>query len=179
MAHSKYYDEDRNSFLRKSIDDATPEEWDRASQNAYQLARELDELARDVSLTLEQEYQNDGSWLEFNGYNDSPTSITFTEDFNPRIEYKFREDQLIEELRLYIDKTYDQHYAGGKIQATEDIIDDGHGTGFCIGNAKKYLKRYGKKGETPAEWRKDIIKVLHYGLIQLYIHDLEHGNNTL
>jgi len=90
-------------------------------------------------------------------------------------QYKFREDVLLDELRSYIDKTYSQHYAGGKIQATEDIIDDGHGTGFCIGNAKKYLKRYGKKGETPEEWRKDIIKVLHYALIQLYIHDLEHN----
>ena len=102
----------------------------------------------------------------------------YLEDFNPRIQYKFRESELINELQLYIDKTYEQHYAGGKIQATEDIIDDGHGTGFCIGNAKKYLKRYGKKGETPAEWRKDIIKVLHYALIQLYIHDLEHGNTV-
>ena len=93
--------------------------------------------------------------------------------------YKFREGQLLDELRLYIDSTYNQHYAGGKIQATEDIIDDGHGTGFCIGNAKKYLKRYGKKGETPKEWRKDIIKVLHYSLIQLYIHDLEHDSEVV
>ena len=90
------------------------------------------------------------------------------------IDYKFCEAELLTELQGYIDSTYQQHYAGGKIQATEDIIDDGHGTGFCIGNAKKYLKRYGKKGETPAEWRKDIIKVLHYALIQLYIHDKEH-----
>lgn len=92
---------------------------------------------------------------------------------NKEIKYKFREDELITELLGYINRTYDQHYAGGKIQATEDIIDDGHGTGFCIGNAKKYLKRYGKKGESPAEWRKDIMKVLHYSLIQLYIHDEE------
>lgn len=88
--------------------------------------------------------------------------------------YKFNENNLIEEFTDYINSTYAQHYAGGKIQATEDIIDDGHGTGFCIGNAKKYLKRYGKKGETPAEWRKDLMKVLHYTLIQLYVHDEEH-----
>ena len=49
----------------------------------------------------------------------------YLEDFNPRIQYKFREAELINELQLYIDKTYEQHYAGGKIQATEDIIDDG------------------------------------------------------
>ena len=91
------------------------------------------------------------------------------------IDYKFNEKDLIDELQSYIDKTYNQHYAGGKIQATEDIIDDGHGTGFCIGNSKKYLKRYGKKGETPAEWRKDLMKVLHYSIIQLYVHDREYG----
>lgn len=90
------------------------------------------------------------------------------------IDYKFNESKLIQELWDYVDSTYEQHYAGGKIQATEDIIDDGHGTGFCIGNAKKYLKRYGKKGETPSEWRRDLMKVLHYTLIQLYVHDQEH-----
>lgn len=90
------------------------------------------------------------------------------------IDYKFNENKLIQELWDYVDSTYDQHYAGGKIQATEDIIDDGHGTGFCVGNAKKYLKRYGKKGETPVEWRRDLMKVLHYTLIQLYVHDQEH-----
>lgn len=89
------------------------------------------------------------------------------------IEYKYNEDSLLAEFREYVDSTYNQHYSHGKIQATEEIIDDGHGTGFCIGNAKKYLKRYGKKGETPQEWRKDIVKVLHYGLIQLYVHDLQ------
>lgn len=91
------------------------------------------------------------------------------------IQYKFREDELIEEFWRYIDSTYTQHYADGKIQAIEDIIDDGHGTGFCCGNIKKYNKRYGKKGQSPEEWRKDMMKVLHYALFQLYIHDMEHG----
>ena len=141
-----------------SINDATPEEWDRATR----------EVMRGYEITDE-----DISLCEFIQYHSGEPLELYVD--NPFIEYKFREAELIQELQLYINKTYDQHYAGGKIQATEDIIDDGHGTGFCIGNAKKYLKRYGKKGETPAEWRKDLIKVLHYGLIQLYIHDLEHG----
>lgn len=147
----------RGPDVRKRLNDATPEEWDR------------------VSTVLEKDYDILDDVYQYQ----IPFKSSVSDDFVPRIEYKFREDQLINELKLYIDKTYDQHYAGGKIQATEDIIDDGHGTGFCIGNAKKYLKRYGKKGETPTEWRKDIIKVLHYALIQLYIHDLEHGNNSL
>lgn len=90
--------------------------------------------------------------------------------------YKFRERTLLAELKKYIDSTYSQHYASGNIQATEDIIDDGHGIGYCIGNCKKYLKRYGKKG-TAEDSRKDLIKNLHYGLIALYVHDLEHDKN--
>lgn len=90
------------------------------------------------------------------------------------VEYKFDEGRIIDEIKRYIDGTYDEHYATGKIQATESIIDDGHGTGFCMGNVGKYGRRYGKKGETPAEWRKDLMKVIHYSIIQLYIHDMEH-----
>ena len=95
------------------------------------------------------------------------------------IDYKFREGKLLEEVKRYIDGTYDAHYATGKIQATESIIDDGHGTGFCMGNVGKYGRRYGKKGETPAEWRKDLMKVMHYALIQLFIHDKLHSRESL
>lgn len=91
------------------------------------------------------------------------------------IDYKFKENEILKEVSAYVDSTYDAHYSTGKIQATESIIDDGHGTGFCMGNVGKYGRRYGKKGETPAEWRKDLMKVIHYALIQLYIHDQEHG----
>lgn len=87
-----------------------------------------------------------------------------------KIEYKFREDELIEDFSRYIDSTYSGHYSRNKFQATEFVIDGGHGTGFCIGNVMKYAQRYGKKG-SKTEWRKDLMKVLHYALIQLYIHD--------
>ena len=50
-------------------------------------------------------------------------------------------------LREYIDSTYDEHYSENKFQATEFIIDGGHGEGFCIGNIMKYAQRYGKKTE--------------------------------
>lgn len=88
------------------------------------------------------------------------------------VDYKFREDELLEEFRDYVNSTYGQHYARDKFQATEFIIDGGHGTGFCIGNVMKYAQRYGKKGDGSAA-RKDLLKVLHYALIQLYVHDLE------
>jgi len=88
------------------------------------------------------------------------------------MNYKFNEDKLIEEFKRYVDQTYDQHYATDKYQATDIIIDSGHGTGFCLGNVIKYAKRYGRKGN-PDEWRKDVMKILHYALIQLHIHDQE------
>jgi hypothetical protein len=77
-------------------------------------------------------------------------------------------------LTSYINSTYDQHYSLNQYQATEFIIDDGHGEGFCIGNVLKYAQRYGKKG---GKNRADLMKVLHYGLIQLYIHDMEKLND--
>jgi len=86
------------------------------------------------------------------------------------IDYKYNEGELIRQFQEYINSTYGQHYSKDKFQATEFIIDGGHGTGFCIGNVMKYAQRYGKKG-THADARKDLLKVLHYALIQLYIHD--------
>ena len=88
------------------------------------------------------------------------------------ITYKYNEDILIKEFKTYVDATYRQHYSKDKFQATEFIMDGGHGTGFCIGNVLKYAQRYGKKG-TREDARKDLMKVLHYALMQLYVHDSE------
>lgn len=89
--------------------------------------------------------------------------------------YKYDEDQYLQELATYVDSTYGQHYSKNKIQTTEFIIDGGHGTGFCVGNIMKYAQRYGHKG-TPEDWRKDLMKVIHYGLIQLHVHDVTYGD---
>ena len=84
--------------------------------------------------------------------------------------YKYSEDKVLKELKEYIDSTYDEHYSQNKYQATEFIIDIGHGAGFCIGNILKYAQRYGKKG-TDKDHRKDLLKVLHYAIIALHNHD--------
>ena len=89
-----------------------------------------------------------------------------------KIDYKFDEANYVKELKEYVDLTYGQHYAKDKFQATEFIVDGGHGTGFCIGNVLKYAQRYGKKGSS-MDARKDLMKVLHYALIQLSVHDNE------
>ena len=88
----------------------------------------------------------------------------------PDIDYKFNEENLISEFKEYVDATYNSHYSQNGFQSTEIIVERGHGTGFCMGNIDKYSNRYGKKGNH-AEQRKDLIKIMHYALIQLSIHD--------
>jgi hypothetical protein len=92
------------------------------------------------------------------------------------IAYKFNENELIHELKEYIDSTYSAHYSRNKFQSTEFIIDCGHGQGFALGNVLKYVQRYGKKDGYN---RADLMKVLHYALIALYNHDHEESNNEI
>ena len=81
------------------------------------------------------------------------------------IDYKFNEGQIIQDIKEYVDKTYTSHYAQDVTkQATETIIDQGHGTGFCMGNILKYAQRYGKK---EGKNKNDLLKVIHYAIIQL------------
>ena len=82
----------------------------------------------------------------------------------PKKDYKFSEDIIINDVKKYIDDTYSSHYAKTTKQATEIIIDQGHGTGFCMGNILKYAQRYGKK---EGHNKKDLLKVIHYAVIQL------------
>ena len=91
-----------------------------------------------------------------------------------KIEYKYNENTTLKELKEYIDSTYDEHYSKNRFQATEFIIDGGHGEGFCIVNIMKYAQRYGKKD---GKNRRDLLKVIHYGIIALYINEMENLNN--
>ena len=84
------------------------------------------------------------------------------------IKYKYNENKALVELEKYINSTYDEHYSKNKFQATEFIIDGGHGEGFCIGNIMKYAQRYGKKNGYN---RSDLLKVVHYGIMALHNHD--------
>ena len=83
------------------------------------------------------------------------------------IKYKFNEDKILREIKNYVDSTYDQHYASGKYQATDMIIDAGHGESFSIGNIMKYAMRCGKKDEK----KKELMKIVHYAIIALYIEE--------
>jgi hypothetical protein len=85
------------------------------------------------------------------------------------INYKYSEDRILKELKEYVDKTYGQHYSQNKFQASEFIMDSGHGEGFCIGNIMKYAQRYGKKNGYN---RDDLMKVVHYAIMALHNHDM-------
>ena len=82
---------------------------------------------------------------------------------------KYNEDALLEELRDYIIRTYGQHYSSGNdsIQTLDLIEACGDAEAFCRGNILKYASRYDKKGTA----RRDIIKILHYGLLLLHFSD--------
>jgi hypothetical protein len=88
------------------------------------------------------------------------------------IKYRYNEGDLLRQITDYVNSTYDEHYSQNKFQATEFIIDGGHGIGFTIGNIMKYAQRYGHKGGSE-DWRKDLMKVIHYAIIAMYTHDKE------
>ena len=83
--------------------------------------------------------------------------------------YKFNEDKILKGIKEYVDSTYNKHYSNGRYQATDMIIDAGHGEGFCIGNIMKYAMRYGKKASKKSE----ILKIIHYGIIALHLIEKE------
>ena len=83
--------------------------------------------------------------------------------------FKYNEEELLKELRDYVTSTYNQHYSAGnnKIQTLDLIEACGDAEAFCRSNILKYASRYDKKGTA----RRDIIKILHYGLLLLYFSD--------
>lgn len=84
-----------------------------------------------------------------------------------KIEYRFAEDELLTEIKAYIDGTYSKHYAtNGGIQAMDAITATGAGVGFCVGNILKYAWRLGKKDGFN---KLDIMKVIHYSIILMFI----------
>ncbi len=85
------------------------------------------------------------------------------------MSYKFNEDNILQQIERYIDGTYERHYAQGKYQATDMIIDAGHGEGFCMGNIMKYAMRCGNKEGSDAE--ADLLKIIHYAIIAIHLGD--------
>lgn len=95
------------------------------------------------------------------------------------MNYKFDEENTIKQIKRYVDSTYERHYSNGKYQATEMVIDAGHGDGFCMGNIMKYAMRYGKKPDPVTGENKnqgDLLKIIHYAIIAIHLWTEEKTN---
>lgn len=82
---------------------------------------------------------------------------------------KFKEDEILSEVKKYIGNTYGEHYSEGDIQTLDFIEACGDAVAFCRSNILKYASRYDRKG-TP---RKDILKIIHYAVLLLHFYDKE------
>ena len=89
------------------------------------------------------------------------------------IDYKFDEPRILQDIQDYIDSTYDQHYAQGRIQTNEFIMSHlDTPDGFKL-NVLKYVTRYGYKD---GHNRKDLMKAIHYLIFMLCYHDRKYEN---
>ena len=88
---------------------------------------------------------------------------------NVEMSFKYNEDALLQELRDYIAGTYTHPYSSGNdsIQTLDLIEACGDAEAFCRSNILKYASRYDRKGTA----RRDIVKILHYGLLLLHFSD--------
>ena len=86
---------------------------------------------------------------------------------------KYREDEILEEVKEYIGGTYDQHYSTTEdgFQVMDMIKQLGIDKDFCQANAIKYLCRYGKKN---GHNRKDLLKAIHYIVLLMSSEDQEY-----
>lgn len=74
-------------------------------------------------------------------------------------KFKYREDEVNEEVMAHIASTYGQHYVGKGVQIQDLMIANGRAEDFYVGSVLKYAARYGKKkGKNP----EDILKAIHY-----------------
>lgn len=95
--------------------------------------------------------------------NISDTNITYHQ---PNPNYKYSENEILEDLKRYLDKTYSGHYVKKDgLQALDlmdslDIVKE-----YCIGNIIKYSMRYGKKG---GKSKDDLMKIIHYTIFLLH-----------
>jgi hypothetical protein len=91
------------------------------------------------------------------------------------IEYKYAEDKIISDFKNYIDTTYGQHYMTEEqnIECFDVWLALGDSMPTFRNTAIKYLWRYGKKNGSN---KQDLLKVLHYTIMMLYIDHYKKGD---
>lgn len=88
-------------------------------------------------------------------------------DNEKKINYKYNEDEIVRDLKLYINATYGEHYStkDDGITCFDAWIALGDATSTFRNTAMKYLWRYGKKNGNN---RSDLIKAMHYIVLALH-----------
>ena len=82
--------------------------------------------------------------------------------------FKYNEDNLLDDTFEYIKGTYGQHYVGKKEIQTLDVWESmGIAEEMCLGTIVKYAMRYGKKDNK----RLELLKIIHYAIIALHIEE--------
>ena len=83
---------------------------------------------------------------------------------------KYKEDQILDEIKKYIESTYTEHYSTTEdgFQVQDMLRHLGIDKDFCQANAIKYLCRYGKKD---GKNRKDLLKAIHYIVLLMSSED--------
>lgn len=89
-------------------------------------------------------------------------------------KYKYKEDKIISDFKTYIDKTYGQHYMTEEqgIECFDVWLALGDSMPTFRNTAIKYLWRYGKKGGSNKD---DLLKVMHYTMMMLYVDHYKKG----
>ena len=114
-------------------------------------------------------------YTEYSSYNVSSSgSYDLSSAGTANKPYKYAEDQIISDFKAYIDKTYGQHYMTEEqnIECFDVWLALGDSMPTFRNTAIKYLWRYGKKHGTNKD---DLMKVLHYTLMMLYIDHYKKG----
>mgnify|MGYP001766222191 CR=1 FL=1 len=90
-------------------------------------------------------------------------------EVDDNINYKYKENKIVADLKNYLDRTYNQHYQtvdnDNNIQCFDAWIALGDATPTFRNTALKYLWRYGKKNGNNKD---DLMKALHYIVMCLY-----------
>ena len=87
--------------------------------------------------------------------------------------YKYHEDEILNDIKEYVSRTYNGHYTGTKheyrnvqtidLMASRDLASD-----FCQANILKYSSRYGSKD---GRNKGDLLKVIHYAMLLLHFDE--------
>lgn len=100
-----------------------------------------------------------------------------TEEFP--VNFKYKEDEILEILHEYVKNTYKQHYIKkNNVQTLDSIMSMEDGLGFIKGNIIKYTSRQGLKKGSEID---DLLKIMHYAVLLYYFahHENKEKNENI